>query len=122
MNDGSRCCQAGASHDTPPLPGRLRRPPPSRDIGGSGPEPDDLWCWAIGAGGRRVVLDSAWRDQWPTVELWSLIGQHGRLADHSAAGPIQPYRAAPLAVAVSSTRRHPAASRTRSSPSTTYVA
>jgi hypothetical protein len=27
-----------------------------------GPGPDDLWSWAIDAGGRRVVLDSAWRD------------------------------------------------------------
>src|SRR5690349_118296 len=56
MDDGSRCCQAGASHDTSPLSGKLRCPPPSRDGCGSGPGPDDLWCWAIGAGGRRWCL------------------------------------------------------------------
>ena len=50
--------------------------------------------------------------------LVSLIGQHGRLADHSADGPIQPC----AATRPGPTSRHPAASRVRSSPSTTYDA
>src|SRR6478672_7034400 len=87
MQKAPAVCQAGASRHTPPLAGKLLSHTCDVRSCGTGPGPDDLWCRAIGAGGRRVVLASAWRDRCRKGST-ALIGQHGRLADHSAPEPI----------------------------------